>query len=86
MKNGFVIAVAIIAFALGAWMSPRLQADTEAIVPVLPKPGDAVLLHSGLASDCLVEAVSSVAKGWISCGGVWWNLSTGVGYSVRADR
>ena len=86
MRNALIVAVAVMAFGLGAWISPNLKAESQDDVPVLPKTGDTVTLHAGLNSACLVESVASEARGWIRCNGVWWNLMTGAGYSVRSRQ
>ena len=86
MRKGFAIALAVMSFGLGAWLSPRATAQAvEVYIPVRPERGERVTLLPAESRTCEVEQRSNQ---WVQCkGGVWRNLNNGTGYSLeRATR
>ena len=86
MRKSLAVVLAAVSFGLGAWLSPRLAAQSGPDwTPETPRVGQRVTLTPAESTSCNVERV---ANHWILCkGGTWRNLTNGTGFFLHpADK
>ena len=88
MRNGLVVGLAVVAFALGAWSSPRLTATQVERFPIPLQAGQRVSTSQPSASICEIEQQSSGNGEWVKCRGTgeWRNLATGDGFFIHDSK
>ena len=82
MGRSFAVGLAVMSFALGAWLSPRLTAQSDNdFIPVRPEKEQSIWISPPESTPCEVERTS---YHWVMCkGGTWRNLTNGAGYRVQ---
>ena len=82
MRRSLAIALAVLSFAVGTWVSPRASAQAvEGSIPVRAQRGERVTVMRPESVTCEVERAWNE---WVQCkGGIWRNLNNGTAYQVE---
>lgn len=85
MRRGVAIGLAVASFVLGAWLSPRLTAQSDdRWIPASPHAGQRVIVSRPESTPCDVD---KAVHQWVLCrGGMWRNLTNGTGYLIEDRR
>jgi len=83
MGKGLAVGLAVVSFALGAWLSPRTMAQSGPNPPVSIERGQVVHLLPPELATC---KVTSKWNDWVQCeGGTWRNVHTAAGFRIRTE-